>query len=176
MNEASNERRSERANRPHRRLSPRLLRDPVQLLALGFGTGLSPWMPGTLGSALALVPCWFVAPLPWPVKLAIAAAAFGAGVWLCHVSAERLGEHDHPGIVFDEIAAMLAVTVVLPQSWPLLAAAFVLFRVFDIRKPWPIRDLDHRLPGGLGIMLDDLMAAVYAALCTGLIQYGMISS
>ncbi|HMB74071.1 MAG TPA: phosphatidylglycerophosphatase A [Gammaproteobacteria bacterium] len=159
-----------------RRLSISLLRDPVHCVALGFGTGLSPWMPGTLGSALGLIPCWFVAPLIWPVKLALAAVAFLAGIRLCGVSSQRLGVHDHPGIVFDEIAAMLTITVVLPQSWPQLAVAFALFRIFDIWKPWPIRDLDHRLSGGLGIMLDDQMAAVYAAICLGFLQYGIYAS
>ena len=156
-----------------RGLSPVLLRDPVHLIALGLGTGLSPWMPGTLGSLLALIPCWFVAPLPWPVKLAIAIVAFVAGTLICDVSSRRLGVHDHPGIVFDEIAAMLTLTVMLPQSWPALGVACALFRVFDIWKPWPIRDLDHRLSGGAGIMLDDQMAAVYAAICLGVIQYGI---
>jgi phosphatidylglycerophosphatase A len=154
------------------RLAPRLLLDPVHLAALGLGTGLSPWMPGTLGSLLALLPCWYVAPLTWPVKLALAAAVFAAGTKICAISSRRLGVHDHPGIVLDEIAAMLTITIMLPQSLSLLAMAFVLFRIFDIWKPWPIRDLDHRLSGGFGIMLDDQMAAVYAALCLGLIQYG----
>ncbi len=162
-------------SKSRQRLAPRLLLDPVHLFALGFGTGLSPWMPGTLGSALALIPCWLVAPLAWPLKLGIAVAAFLAGVWICGTSSRRLGVHDHPGIVFDEIAGMLTLTVILPRSWPWLAAGFVLFRLFDIWKPWPIRDLDHRLSGGLGIMLDDEMAALYAALCIGVIQYGMIS-
>lgn len=153
-------------------LSVKLLRDPVHCLALGFGTGLSPWMPGTLGSAFALVPCWFVAPLGWPVKLAIASVAFAGGIALCGASSRRLGVHDHPGIVFDEIAAMLTIAVVLPQSWLHLGAAFVLFRVFDIWKPWPIRDLDHRLSGGLGIMLDDQVAAIFAAVCLGFLDYG----
>jgi phosphatidylglycerophosphatase A len=162
-------------SKSRQRLAPGLLRDPVHLLALGLGTGLSPWMPGTLGSALALIPCWYVAPLAWPLKLAIAVAAFVFGIWLCGVSAQRLGIHDHPGIVWDEIAGMLALTVVLPRSWPWLAAGFVLFRLFDIWKPWPIRDLDHRMSGGLGIMLDDEMAALYAALCIGVLHYGMIS-
>lgn len=160
-------------NERRQRLSPRLLLQPVQILALGFGTGLSPWMPGTLGSALALIPCWYVAPLPWPVKLAVALIAFVVGIWLCRVSAERLGVHDHPGIVFDEIAAMLTITVILPQSWAELALAFLFFRIFDIWKPWPIRELDHRLSGGLGIMLDDQMAALYAAMCISGIRYGM---
>ena len=162
-------------SKPRQRLAPALLRDPVHLLALGLGTGLSPWMPGTLGSALALIPCWFVAPLAWPIKLAIAVVAFLVGIVICRVSSERLGVHDHPGIVFDEIAGMLTLTVVLPASWHALGIGFVLFRVFDIWKPWPIRDLDHRLSGGLGIMLDDEMAALYAAICIAVIPYGMIS-
>ena len=154
-----------------RRLSPRLLRDPVHIAALGLGTGLSPWMPGTLGSLLALIPCWFVAPLFWPIKLAIALLAFIAGVWVCGISSRRIGVHDHSGIVFDEIAAMLSITVLLSQSWLQLWIAFALFRVFDILKPWPIRDLDHRLRTGAGIMLDDLMAGVYSAACLGVIEY-----
>ena len=158
-----------------RRLEPHLLSDPVHLLALGLGTGLSPWMPGTLGSALALVPCWYVAPLAWPVKSVIAVAALLLGIVLCGASARRLGEHDHPGIVFDEIAAMLTITVILPQSPGWLVSAFALFRLFDIWKPWPIREMDHRLSGGLGIMLDDQMAAVYAAVCICVMQYGMSS-
>jgi len=158
-----------------RQLSARLLLDPVHLLALGFGSGISPWMPGTMGSLLALLPCWYVAPLAWPVKLAIAIAMFVVGVRICDVSSRKLGVHDHPGIVFDEIAAMLTITVILPQSWMQLGLAFALFRVFDIWKPWPIRDLDHRMSGGLGIMLDDQMAALYAAIGIGVIDYGMIA-
>jgi phosphatidylglycerophosphatase A len=162
-------------NASGRRLSPGLLRDPVHCVALGFGSGLSPWMPGTLGSAVALLPCWFVAPAIWPLKLAIAVGVFVAGVRICDISSRRLGAHDHPGIVLDEIAAMLTITVILPQSWTQLLLAFVLFRIFDIWKPWPIRDLDHRMSGGLGIMLDDQLAAVYAGIGIGLINYGMVT-
>ena len=87
------------------------------------------------------------------------------GIYVCGASARKLGRHDHPGIVLDEIAGMLLTALAVPErSWLWLALAFVLFRVFDIAKPWPIRDVDHRLGGGLGIMLDDLMAAVFAAL------------
>ncbi|NNC77142.1 MAG: phosphatidylglycerophosphatase A, partial [Woeseiaceae bacterium] len=79
-------------------------------------------------------------------------------------SARRVGVHDHPGIVWDEIAALYLVLLTVPESPAWWASAFVLFRVFDIWKPWPIRDLDHRLHGGLGIMLDDLAAGLYAAI------------
>jgi phosphatidylglycerophosphatase A len=147
-------------------VSPRLLRDPVHLLALGFGAGLAPKAPGTAGSAVGLVAAWWLLALPWAWQLGIVAATIAAGIHVCGESARRLGRHDHPAIVFDEIAGMLCTALAVPERRVLwLALAFVLFRVFDIAKPWPIRDVDHRLGGGAGIMLDDLMAAVYAAGC-----------
>jgi phosphatidylglycerophosphatase A len=93
------------------------------------------------------------------------------GVWITGRSAERLGVHDHSGIVWDEIAAFLALALFLPAGWLWLAAGFIAFRCFDIFKPWPIRDLDHRLNGGLGIMLDDLAAAAFSAAVLRLLEY-----
>ena len=148
------------------RLGLRTLRDPVQLVALGFGTGLAPRAPGTAGSLLALLPAWwcFTLPMPWRVAIVVAVAALG--VWICGASARRLGVHDHSAIVFDEIAGLLATSLATPaRSVFWFALTFVLFRIFDIAKPWPIREVDHRMRGGAGIMLDDLMAAVYAAVC-----------
>jgi phosphatidylglycerophosphatase A len=149
----------------------RLLQRPVHLLALGLGSGLVPGAPGTAGSLVALVPAWLTLELPFPWRVAVAATVFAAGVFICGASARALGEHDHPAIVFDEIAGVLATALAItaPDLWR-LALAFVLFRIFDIAKPWPIRDVDHRLRGGLGIMLDDLMAAIYAAVCLVIIQ------
>ena len=92
------------------------------------------------------------------------------GIWVCGESAKRIGCHDHSGIVWDEIAAFAVLALLLPAGWLWIAVGFVLFRVFDIFKPWPIRDLDHRLSGGLGIMLDDLVAAAFAAVCARLIE------
>lgn len=139
------------------------IRDPVQLLATGFGSGLAPRAPGTAGTLLAVLPAWAMLGLPLSVQVAIIVVAFAAGIWICGASAKRLQTHDHPGIVFDEIVAFIALTPVMPEHPLWLVPAFFLFRAFDIFKPWPIRDLDHRLAGGLGIMLDDLMAAVYTA-------------
>jgi phosphatidylglycerophosphatase A len=143
----------------------RTLRDPVHLVAFGFGAGLARRGPGTAGSLLAILPAWLV--LGWPLswRIGVVVALFLAGVWICGESARRLATHDYPGIVFDEIVGMLATCLVLPNRPAWLLAAFLLFRLFDIWKPWPVRELDHRLAGGLGIMLDDLMAAVYAAAC-----------
>ena len=151
------------------RLPVRLLAEPIHFLALGFGTGLSPWAPGTLGSLAALPLAWLTLELAWPGRIAVVAIAILAGVYICGESARRIGVHDHSGIVWDEIAAMLLLSLLLPGSHLWLLPAFVFFRFFDIAKPWPIRDLDHRLRGGLGIMLDDLMAAFYAAICLWLI-------
>ena len=158
------------------RLSWRLLRDPVHMLALGFGSGLAPRAPGTAGSLLALLPCWYVLQMPWSWRLAIAVFVFVIGIWICGLSAKRLGAHDHPAIVLDEISAMLTLTLVIPPNVWWLLLSFGLFRVFDITKPWPIRDMDHRLHGGLGIMLDDQMATVYVALCLSIIQHGIATT
>jgi phosphatidylglycerophosphatase A len=148
-------------------LRRRVLRDPVLLLAFGFGTGLSPRAPGTVGSLIGVALALAAAPLPLPLRLAIGAGLVAAGVWLCGAAARRVGVHDHPGIVWDEIAALYLLLQLAPPSIGLWALGFGLFRLFDILKPWPIRDLDHRLGGGVGIMLDDLAAAVYAAFLLG---------
>ena len=146
------------------RLDASLLKDPVHFLALGFGSGLAPVAPGTFGSVVGAMAALLVQPFPLPAKLAVIALTFLAGVWICGESARRLGVHDHPGIVWDEIVGMLITMAFAPAGWPWLVAGFVLFRFFDILKPWPIRKLDHGMDGGLGIMLDDVLAGVYAGL------------
>jgi phosphatidylglycerophosphatase A len=144
-------------------LARTVLRDPVHWLPFGFGAGLLPVAPGTWGSLAALALFWLVPPLPAVVQWLGLGAAFLIGVWLCGASARRLGTHDHPGIVFDEMIAMWAVLALVPRqpAWGILA--FLVFRVMDVWKPWPIREADHRIRGGLGIMLDDVLAAAYAA-------------
>ena len=144
--------------------------DPVHWLAFGFGAGLVPFAPGTWGSAVAALGYWLVAPVPTAGLAVTLVIMFTAGVWICGVSARRLGVHDHSGIVWDEIVGMLLVLMFLPAEPLWIAAAFLAFRLFDIWKPWPIRDLDHSVHGGLGIMLDDVLAAVYAALLTVTLQ------
>jgi phosphatidylglycerophosphatase A len=93
------------------------------------------------------------------------------GIFVCGQSAKRLGVHDHPAIVLDEIAAFLALALIVPRNAVWFVSAFILFRFFDIAKPWPIREMDHSLGGGLGIMLDDLMAALFAAGCLWIVRY-----
>lgn len=146
------------------RLSPRLLRDPVHFFALGFGSGLAPVAPGTAGTLVGVVLDPLLRPLGIELRILVIALMCGAGVWLCGESARRLGTHDHPGIVWDEIVGYLLLMLVLPAGWAWAVAGFVVFRFFDILKPWPIRQLDHGVRGGLGIMLDDVMAAAWGAL------------
>ena len=141
-----------------------VLRDPVHFFAFGFGTGLAPVAPGTVGTLVGVALDWFLRHWGLGPRVAVVALMFAFGIWLCGESARRLATHDHPGIVWDEIVGYMAAMLVAPDGWRWALAGFVLFRIFDIFKPWPIRDVDHRLSGGLGIMLDDVLAAAYAAM------------
>ena len=138
--------------------------DPVHFLAFGFGAGLSPVAPGTAGTVVAVGLELLMRPLGLPVRVAIVIAVCAVGVWICGESARRLGAHDHPGIVWDEFAGYFLAMLAAPPGWPWVLAGFVLFRFFDVLKPWPIRELDHGIHGGLGIMLDDLVAGLFAGL------------
>ena len=151
-------------NNTEKNLARRVLTDPVHILAFGFGTGLAPFAPGTVGSLLGVALAWLTLDLGLLLQIGIAAAIFTVGIWICGESARRLGIHDHGGIVWDEVAGMYVTLLVAPLTISAWILGFLLFRAFDIVKPWPIRDLDHRLGGGLGIMLDDLVAALYAAI------------
>ena len=155
---------------PSSRLSFRALRDPVQLFALGFGSGLAPVAPGTAGSLIGLAAALVIAQWGIPVASAITAVVVVAGIWICGESARRLGVHDHPAIVWDEIAGMMIAMLAAPREWGWAALAFALFRLFDIVKPWPIREIDHGMRGGAGIMLDDVLAGFLAALALLLIR------
>ena len=140
-----------------------MLRDPIHLLAFGFGSGLAPRAPGTFGTLIAVPIVLGVMQFGFGVHLAFTVIAAAAGIWICGESARRLGVHDHPGIVWDEITGFSVTMLAAPPDWRWLAGGFVLFRVFDILKPWPIREADHSLSGGLGIMLDDIIAGIFAA-------------
>ncbi len=137
-------------------------RDPVQVLAFGCGAGLAPKAPGTVGT-LAAIPFFF---LLEPCGLVIYSAVTGLllllGIAVCGRASRHLGVHDHPGIVWDEIVGYLVTMVGAPQSWLSVLLGFLWFRLFDIWKPWPIGWLDQRVTGGLGIMLDDVLAGIFA--------------
>jgi phosphatidylglycerophosphatase A len=156
---------------PTQRPTLRHLADPVHLFALGFGSGLAPFAPGTFGSLVGLAFALALAPLGLAWNLVAVVLAVAAGVWICGESARKLGVHDHPAIVWDEIAGMMITMLAAPPDWWGAPLAFVAFRVFDILKPWPIREIDHGMRGGAGIMLDDVLAGIFAALSLLLVGY-----
>lgn len=133
-------------------------------IALGFGTGLTPIAPGTAGTALGFVLFWLMAWAPAWSQLLLLSGLFVLGVWVCHVTARALGENDPSAIVWDEAVAFTLVLQVAPHTFPGFLAAFALFRLFDIWKPFPVSWADRHVHGGIGIMLDDMLAAAYAML------------
>ncbi len=141
---------------------PSVWRNPVHFLAFGFGSGAMPFAPGTFGTLAALPIYLLMLPLSLWAYLAVVWVMTLLGVWLCHVTSRDLGVHDHGGIVWDEIVGYLITMIAAPPGWQWIVAGFVLFRFFDIIKPWPIGWADRRVHGGLGIMLDDVLAGVLA--------------
>ncbi|MEW5862360.1 MAG: phosphatidylglycerophosphatase A [Pseudomonadota bacterium] len=135
---------------------------PAHFIALGFGAGLAPFAPGTVGTLVA-VPIWYLIGGAYEpaVLLALIALFFAVGVWACDLTGRHLGVADHGAMCWDEIVAFLLVLAVAPADFRWQAAAFVLFRAFDVVKPPPIRALERRFKGGFGVMLDDLAAAGY---------------
>lgn len=139
-----------------------LVAHPAHFIALGFGAGLAPRAPGTFGTVVGLALCWALQPFLAPVAIALLAVPlFVLGVWACGVAGRNLGVVDSGSIVWDEVVAFLPVVAFAQGAW-MQALAFGLFRLFDIWKPFPIRQLERRIPGGLGVMADDVLAAAYA--------------
>lgn len=141
------------------------LRNPLHWLAVGFGSGLSPRAPGTLGT-LAAVPFYLLVS-DWPLWAYLLLLLLGclAGIVICEAATRAIGVEDHGAIVWDEFMGFGITMIAAPQGWGWIVAGFGLFRLFDILKPWPIGWLDRRVKGGLGIMLDDLLAGLFAWLC-----------
>jgi phosphatidylglycerophosphatase A len=144
---------------------PRLA-NPVHLLAFGFGTGVAPFAPGTVGTLVGVLFFWLLGGLQIGIYIAIISVMYLLGIWLCDKASKDLGVEDHPGIVWDEIVGYLVTMIGMPVDLYWMLAGFLLFRLFDIWKPWPIRFIDKNVKGGSGIMLDDLLAAGYALLLT----------
>ena len=144
---------------------------PAHFIALGFGAGLSPRAPGTAGTLLAFPLWWVFGGSDDPQLLfAVLALLFGLGVWVCGVTGRHLGAPDHGAMCWDEVVAFLLVLALVPDNPWWQAAAFVLFRAFDILKPPPIRQMDARWKGGFGVMFDDLLAAGYTLLVLAIVK------
>lgn len=142
-----------------------LLAHPAHFIALGFGAGLAPVAPGTFGTLAGLALYWLLALVMPPLAIAfLAIPLFLVGVWACGVAGRNLGVPDHGAFVWDEIVAFLPLAALASASLVLQLVAFGLFRLFDVWKPFPIRQVEARVKGGFGVMLDDLLAACYAYL------------
>ena len=138
---------------------------PTHFLGFGFGSGLIPLMPGTMGSLAAMPLVLVMSYLPLTIYLIITIVAAVLGILICQKVSDDLGVHDHGSIVWDEIVGMMIVFIAIPISWHSLLLGFILFRIFDIVKPWPISYFDKNVHGGWGIMVDDLIAGVFSLAC-----------
>lgn len=149
----------------HSRVSPSwafLVSHPAHFAGLGFGSGLVPVAPGTFGT-LAAIPLWLLmADLAFIVQCAVIVFAAFVGIYFCAKTADDLGAHDHGAIVWDEFVGYWVAMMFAPSGWGWVLVGFLLFRFFDILKPWPIRVLDKKVHGGFGIMVDDVLAGVFA--------------
>jgi phosphatidylglycerophosphatase A len=143
------------------RLGVQHLSGTANFIALGGGLGLAPKAPGTFGTLLG-IPLLFLMPTNLVAYLIVLVALFALGVWVCDACAKNLGVHDHPGIVWDEVVGYLITMIAVPKTLVWIVVGFILFRFFDILKPWPISWIDKHVEGGMGIMLDDVLAGVFA--------------
>mgnify|MGYP005752391613 CR=1 FL=1 len=143
----------------------RLMKHPLGWLAAGFGAGFSPWAPGTVGSIAALLPWWFLMrDLPPLLYLGVVALGFAVGTWAAHWVIRETRIEDPGLVVWDEYIGVWIALLAAPAGWPWMLAGLVLFRLFDIAKPWPVSWADRKLHGGFGAMLDDALAGLYALL------------
>ena len=150
--------------------------NPVHFLAFGLGTGASPYAPGTVGTLLGIPLVYLLSHWPLWVYLLVTAVLTVIGIWVCDKTSKDIGVHDHGGIVIDEVAGYLVTMIAVPVNVWTLITAFFIFRFFDIIKPWPIGWLDKQVQGGVGIMVDDLLAGVYglAVIWIGLWSYPLV--
>jgi phosphatidylglycerophosphatase A len=147
-----------------------LLSTPAGWLACGFGSGLAPVAQGTFGSLAAILPWLWLREFSLPVNALVIVVGFAIGVWACDVAGRALGVDDHRSLVWDEfIGQWIALLPALLAPWWAVVLGFALFRLFDVWKPWPIRYLDKHLKGGFGVMVDDVIAGVFAAIVLKLV-------
>lgn len=147
-----------------------LLKNPAGWIASGFGAGFSPVIPGTIGSLAALLPYLLLRELPLPLYLGVVTIAFLLGIWASGIVVRTLNISDPQVIVWDEFVGQWLTLTFAAHRWDYILSGFILFRVFDIWKPWPIGWVDRTVKGGLGVMLDDLLAGVYAGAALMLIN------
>ena len=141
-----------------------LLANPAHFLAFGFGSGLFAKAPGTAGTLLGILAWMFLVNLSLVTYIIVIVIAALAGIYFCGKTARDLNVHDHSGIVWDEIVGIWLAMILVPVTWGWIFVSFLLFRFFDILKPWPISWIDKNISGGIGIMADDLLAGGFTAI------------
>ncbi len=149
----------------------RVIGNPVHLAAFGFGAGLSPIAPGTVGTIVGFPLFWLLMGQSVTVKVTVLGGLFVTGIWICDKAGKAVGDADHPGIVWDEITCFAIVLAFMPIRFVWWGSAFAAFRFFDILKFWPASWIDNHMKNGLGVMLDDLVAALYTIAVLLAIQY-----
>ncbi|MGL5037232.1 MAG: phosphatidylglycerophosphatase A family protein [Aeromonas sp.] len=147
------------------------LKNPLHLLAVGLGSGLCPKAPGTMGTLVAVMLYLLVSGLPTLWFIGLLVVGFVVGIRICQSATDAIGMPDHGAIVWDEVIGFGVTMIAAPAGWEWVIAGFLLFRLFDILKPWPICWFDRRIHGGLGIMLDDLIAGLFALGCMQWLAY-----
>lgn len=135
--------------------------NPLYFIAFGFGTGLLPWAQGTFGTLIAIPLYLLLSFFSLPIYFLIVLVITVFGIWLCGYASKKIGIHDYTPINFDEVVGFLWIMFAVPRQWYWILIAFVLFRIFDIWKPWPIKYVDEKVQGGFGMVVDDLLAALY---------------
>jgi len=157
----------------NRKIHLRELKDPLVFIAMGLGSGLFPWAPGTAGTLLTVPLVWFLQQQSVLIYAMVTLFVLLTGSWVCGYAAKKLQVYDHSGIVYDEVAGFLITMFMMPHGAYWLLAGFILFRFFDAVKPWPISWFDKNIHGGFGIMLDDVIAGVFSLFCLLLLQQFM---
>ena len=147
------------------------LKNPIVLIAVGFGSGLSPLAPGTAGTLLCVPLVYYLQQLDFLIYATVMVLVLLNGSWICGYAARKLQVHDHSGIVYDEVAGFLITMCMAPVGWEWMLTGFVLFRFFDAVKPWPISWFDKNLHGGFGILFDDVIAGLFSLCCLLLLKH-----
>lgn len=159
-----------KSTKPIPAIPEKVWRDPLYFVAFGLGSGAVPFAPGTFGTLMAIPFYLLIRPLPLTLYIAVVIAFIVFSSWVCDRVSHELKEHDHPGMCIDEFAGFFVTMINAPHGVGWIVLGFLLFRLFDIWKPWPIRYLDEHVHGGFGMVLDDVVAGVFGAIIINVLR------
>lgn len=156
-------------------LPEKIWQDPLYFVAFGLGSGTVPYAPGTFGTLLAIPFYLLIRPLPLIAYILFVICFFIFSSWVCERVSKEIHEHDHPGMCIDEFAGFFVTMINAPHGCGWIFLGFILFRLFDIWKPWPIHVIDKKMHGGIGMVLDDIVAGIFAMMIIQLMKYFIIT-